>query len=318
MWSWRMLGLTGDARYTDFGERALLNGFLAGVSLRGDEWFYVNRLAWWGEDEVDPWALEMQAFTNDMIVSARRKPWYDVTCCPSNAVRVLASLPSRIYGASDDGLWVHLYAASTLRWRTPSGRPLTLTQHTDYPWDLTTAITLELEDAEEFSLHVRIPEWSSWSMSVYVNGKEIGDLTAGAYLEIRRTWSSGDEVSIELDARPIYVEAHPRLTENRGSVAITRGPLVYCLEGADNPGMDVFATTVKPSEGLMWSHRKDLLDGVTVVSGRGTLASRARGPLYFRADRMPVEHTPMRFTAIPYYAWANREPSPMTVWLRRA
>ncbi|MGH2784940.1 MAG: glycoside hydrolase family 127 protein, partial [Actinomycetota bacterium] len=273
MWSWRMLALDGDARFTDFGERALLNGFLAGVSHAGDEWFYVNRLAWWGEDEVDPWGLGMQQFMTDMITSARRKPWYDVTCCPSNAVRLLASLPSRIYGASPDGIWVHLYAASTLRWRTPAGRPLTLTQHTDYPWDLSTEIQLDLEAPEEFSLHVRIPGWSSSSTSVYVNGDEVGDVAAGAYLEIRRTWSSRDEVSVELDTRPLYAEANPRLTENRGSVAITRGPLVYCLEGVDNPGVDVFGVTVDPAEGLMWSHRKDLLGGVTVVSGRGTVPS---------------------------------------------
>lgn len=317
MWSWRMLGLTGDARYTDFGERALLNGFLAGVSLAGDEWFYVNKLAWGNDDEVDPWAAAMQSFMTDMITTARRRPWYDVTCCPSNAVRLLASMPSRIYGASGDGVWVHLYAASTLRWRTPGGRPLALKQHTDYPWDLSTAIELELEEPEEFSLHVRIPAWSGWSMSVYVNGSEIGEIAPG-YLEIKRRWSSGDEVSVELDARPLYVESDPRLTENRGSVAITRGPLVYCLEGVDNPGVDVFGATVDPSDGLMWSHLPELLGGVTVVSARGT-QSRARGPLYFRAGHGPPrEEEPAQLTAIPYFAWANREPSPMTVWIRRA
>lgn len=316
MWSGRMLALTGDARYTDFAERALYNGFLAGVSLAGDEWFYVNRLAWNGRAEVDPWGIGPMVFTAELMNSARRKPWYDVTCCPSNAVRLLASLPALVYGWSAAGVWVHLYAASTLRWRTPAGRPLVLTQETRYPWEGTASIGIGVEEPEEFSVFVRVPGWSR-SPSVYVNGDETGGTVAGAYLEIRRVWSSGDELAIEWDDRPFYVESHPRIAENRGSLAIQRGPIVYCLEGIDNGDVDLFDVAVDPRERLAWSDRPDLLGGVTVVTARGRILGATNGPLYARAGDRTLTERPVGLTAIPYYAWANRDPAPMTVWIRR-
>lgn len=317
MWNRRMLGLTGDARHADLMERSLLNGFLAGVSLAGDDWFYVNRLAWSGGEEIDPWGLGPMAFLANLM-SPRRQPWYDVTCCPSNAVRLLASLPGYIYGASDEGVWAHLYAASTLRWRTPSGKSLVLTQDTGAPWKGATSIAIGVEDPDSFSVFVRIPGWSR-SASVFVNGKpHDAEAVPGSYLEIRREWSSGDEVAVELDDRPLYVESDPRLTENRGSVAIQRGPIVYCLEGVDNPGVDLFEAAVDPSERLAWSHRPDVLGGVTVVTARGTAGTGPGGPLYARVGtERHDERRAVELTAIPYYAWANREPSPMTVWIRR-
>ena len=317
MWARRMLSLTGEARYLDVAERALYNGFLAGVSLGGDEWFYVNRLAWNGETEVDPWGIGPMVFTADLMNSARRQPWYDVTCCPSNAVRLLASLPGYLYGSSAEGVWVNLFAASTLRWRTPGGRPLVLTQRTRSPWEGATTIEVGLESPEEFSIFVRIPAWSR-SPAAYINGSEIGGVTAGSFLEIRRTWSRGDEVAIETDDRPFYVESHPRLLENRGSVAIQRGPLVYCLEGADNPDIDLFSVAVDPHQRLAWSHRPELLGGVTVVTAMGRVQDASERTLYARVEERPRSERAVELTAIPYYAWANRDPSPMTVWIRRS
>lgn len=316
MWGRRMLALTGDARYTDFAERALYNGFLAGVSLAGDEWFYVNRLAWNGEAEVDPWGIGPMVFTGELMNSARRKPWYDVTCCPSNAVRLLASLPGQVYGSSSDGVWVHLFAASTLRWRTPAGRPLVLTQETRYPWEGAMSIAVGVEEPEEFSVFVRIPGWSR-SPAVYVNGKEIAGAVAGSYLEIHRVWSAGDEVAIEWDDRPFYVESHPRVAENRDSVAIQRGPIVYCLEGTDNGNVDLFDVAVDPRERLAWSDRPDMLGGVTVITAHGRTLGASDGALYARVGEPRGAGRPVELTAIPYYAWANREPAPMTVWIRR-
>jgi hypothetical protein len=314
MWGKRMLSFTGEARYADFVERALFNGFMAGVSLAGDEWFYVNRLAWGGVGEIDPWVGPFD-FRHYLVAESRRRPWYDVTCCPSNAVRLLASLPGYAYGTSSDGAWVHLFTASTLRSRTPGGRPLTVTQETRFPWEGTVSMTIELEDPEEFSFFVRVPGWSR-SPYVYVNGKALDGADPGSYLEIRREWSSGDEVAIEWDDRPFYVRSHPRVVENRGAVAIQRGPLVYCLEGVDNPGSDLFDVSVDPSERLAWSDRPDLLEGVTVVTARGSVGPPDVGPLYRRVDEPPVARRPVEVTAIPYYAWANREPAPMTVWIR--
>ena len=316
MWTQRMLSLTGEAQYADFAERSLLNGFMAGASLEGDEWFYVNRLAWSGAEEIDPWVGPFD-FSHHLVADVRRRPWYDVTCCPSNAVRLLASLAGYLYGTSDDGVWLHQYTASTLRWRTPSGRPLLLTQNTRFPWEGAISLIVELDQPEEFSLFVRIPGWSR-SPNVYVNGKDVDGADPGSYLEIRRAWSSGDEVALEWDDRPVYVESHPRVVENRAAVAVQRGPLVYCFEGVDNPGIDLFDAAVDTSERLAWSDRPDVLDGVTVVTARGSAGGPDDGPLYRRASESTSARTPVELTAIPYFAWSNREPSPMTVWIRRS
>ena len=174
---------------------------------------------------------------------------------------------------------------------------------------------VQLDASEEFSLFLRVPGWAR-SPAVYVNGAEIGEVVPGSYAEIRREWASGDELAIEWDDRPFYVESDARLASNRGSVAIQRGPIVYCVEGVDNAGVDLFDVAVDPSERLGWSHRDDLLGGVTVVTARGTVGPRSGGPLYRRVGAPAEPGTPVDLTAIPYYAWANREPAPMTVWLR--
>ncbi len=314
-WAWRMLARTGEARFADRLELVLHNAFLAGVSLGADEWFYANPLAATGEPEPDPWASDTFAIDMAGPFPLRRRPWRDVTCCPPNAARMLASLPGYLYGETETALWVHLYAASRV---TAAG--LRVTQHTAFPWDGRVELVVEPagDDAPlERSVVLRIPGWSR-APAVAVNGVPWPVVpTAGTYLELHGRWSAGDRVTLDLDLVTTPVRCNPRVAENRASVALVRGPLVYCLESPDNPGIDVLQAALVTGGDLASEHRPDLLGGVTTVRGPGRVPVEPYGPLYRPVDAAPPPESDVTLTAIPYFAWANRRPSRMTVWMRR-
>jgi len=300
LWNRRMLLAEPNCRYADVLERALYNGVLSGVSLSGDEYFYVNPLASSG--------------------GHKRQPWFGCTCCPTNMVRTLASIPSYLYDVSDGGVWVHLYDNSTLSWQLPDGRALTLQQQTGYPWDGRVEMTVTPQAASEFSVFLRIPGWCR-KARLEVNGKAVADVRCGTYKEIRREWKPGDTLALQMDMPAEIVESHPRVPENRGCVAIQRGPVVYCIESPDNPGLpieDARLATASPAE-LSARHEPDLLGGVTVITGPGLAPAGVLDELplyapvgtYDRAARMRE----VRLRAIPYYAWANRGDSHMKIWL---
>lgn len=297
MWAWRMLALDGDAAYADILEQTLYNGFLAGLSLDGLSYFYVNPLA------------------NDG--SHRRQPWFNCACCPPNIARLLASLPGYFYSVSTDTVWCHLYATNTARLTLGDGRVVAVRQETDYPWHGDVALTVDV--AAEFGLRLRIPGWCE-GPSLTVNGAPAAQPAApGNYVEIRRAWQPGDVVRLHLPMPPRRMACHPHVLENAGRVALLRGPLLYCVEGADHPGMDL-RDLVLPAAGLTVKHRADLLGGVTTL----TINSRRRSPTAGWSNRLyrPAEAVGRRpygkqveITAIPYYAWANREAGPMQVWM---
>lgn len=296
-WGWRMLALAGEAPYTDLLEWALYNAALPGISLDGQHYFYENPLQ------------------NDG--SHRRQPWFTCACCPTNIVRLIALLPSYLYTTSAEGVWAHLYAASEARLTLPDGRAVALTQKTRYPWD--GDITLTLDGAGEFSLFLRVPGWCENGAALTVNGRAWdAPLAPGSYVEVRRVWESGDTVQLQLPMPVRPVEAHPYALENAGRVALTRGPLVYCLEEVDHPGVDL--RDVRLSETLEAVDRPELLAGVVTLEGNATihpLAPEWNGALY-RAARpaAPVPAQTLSLRAIPYYAWANREPGQLQVWLK--
>jgi uncharacterized protein len=303
MWNWRMLAATGDAKFTDVIERALYNGINSGMSLDGVMYCYRNPLAF------DPSSGEKI-----------RNPWYDVTCCPPNLERTFASLPGYFYSTSEDGVYVHLYDNSQLDWHLENGTGLKIVQKTNYPWDGGIEIAVSPARPSEFTLHLRIPGWCDRA-EVTVNGKDVAGATSGQYLPIRRNWSGGEIVRMKLEMIPQVLQANPRVADDTGRVAVQRGPLVYCLEGLDQPDgvalNDVALPLRKlPDADFKTEFRSDLLEGIVVLHHPGfvTEAGDAERLLYSHYEGRPTKSRPVPLTFIPYYAWSNRMTTGMQVW----
>jgi uncharacterized protein len=302
MWNWRMLAATGEAKYADVIERALYNGINSGMSLDGTLYCYRNPLGF------DPAG-------GDQI----RNPWYDTTCCPPNLERTFASLPGYFYSTSKDGLYLHLYDNSKLDWRLEDGTALQVVQKTNYPWDGDVEITVTPAKTTEFSLFLRIPAWCD-AAQVAVNGQPVSGATPGQYLALRRSWAQGDVVKVQFAMSPQIIEANPRVVDDYGRAAVQRGPLVYCLEELDQPeGVRLFDArldTRRHSPKFAAEFQKDLLGGVVVIRHLGAVtedSSSGRG-LYSRFTPAAPELRAAELRFIPYYAWANRAPTPMQVW----
>ena len=301
-WSWRMLLATGQARYADLIERTLYNAVLASVSLGGEEYFYVNPLASNGELE------------HLHRGGCRRKPWHLVACCPPNVMRLVASLGHYVATRDTSGLQIHQYAAARI-----ATAGLALRMETDYPWDGRVRLAFEEGTAGACTLALRVPGWCAGA-SARVNGREAPGDVAGGYLRLDRAWSRGDLVELDLPMPARCVEAHPWIESTRGSVAIERGPLVYCLEQADHAGMTLADLEIDVGAPLSSAWEPERLGGVAVIHGRGweVDTSAWRGRLYRPlGSAPPASRRPAALTAIPYYAWANREPGAMRVWIPR-
>lgn len=302
LWNHRMFRLTGDGKYLDVLERALYNGVLTGVELTCDAFFYPNQL------ETGP---------------AKRAPWFDCACCPSNIARVLPSQPGYLYATTADSIHACMYATSEADLAV-KGTGVKLLQKTNYPWDGNVAITVQPEKATSFTLAMRIPGWAvnkpvpgdlysylgdaPGRPVVKVNGEAVTASVDKGFVKIQREWKAGDVVSLELPMAVRLTVAHEKVRENAGRVALERGPLVYCVEGNDNSGLDVPHNLLPDASSLKAEFRADLLGGVAVVTGKADLVKRGD-------DGRAVERAPRSFTAIPYFARANREPSPMSVFL---
>jgi uncharacterized protein len=303
MWNWRMLAVTGDAKFTDVIERALYNGINSGMSLDGTMYCYRNPLAF-------------DATTGDKI----RNPWYDVTCCPPNLERTFGSLPGYFYSTSADGVYVHLYDNSEVDWHLEDGTGLKIAQKTNYPWDGVVDLTVTPIPSSEFTVFLRIPGWTDRA-DVTVNGKAWAGATPGKYLEIRRRWTSGDSIRLQIPMPSQVLTANPHVADDTGRVAIQRGPLVYCLEGVDQPAgadlSDVALPAGKLTAGEFESEfKQDLLNGVVVLHHPGLVrdAGSSGSVLYARYNGEAAKTRRVDLTFIPYYAWANRMATAMQVW----
>ncbi len=293
-WAQRMLGLSLDRRYGDTMELALYNGVLSGLSRDGAHFFYDNPLESRGDHH--------------------RWSWHRCPCCPPNVARLLASLGSYAYGEGHNELAVHLYGSSEARLSVLAGA-VTLTQHTDYPWDDRIEITVTAEGPRRFALLLRIPGWCR-TPELSINGEKrdaIADLDHG-YVRVEREWQSGDQVLLTLPMLPQRLYAHPSVRADAGSVALRRGPLVYCIEGIDN-GEDLHRLSLPPGSQIEAKFEPGLLGGVTTlqVGGRRDVIDDWSDTIY--RDTQP-DAQPAIITAIPYYLWDNREPGEMRVWLR--
>jgi hypothetical protein len=300
MWNWRMLQITSEAKYADAVETALTNAVLAGVSLDGKRFFYTNTLR------------QLDTMPAPLRWSRERAEWISCYCCPPNVARTVARASGFAYGRSERGVWVHLYGGSTLDTTLPDGRRIKLKQETDYPWDGRVKITVEA--CGELSVFLRVPAWAEGA-ALTVNGKTT-DATAGKYAELRRTWKTGDVVELVLPMKPMLVQAHPLVEEARNQVAVVRGPIVYCLESPDLPkGMGVQTVVLPRDVKLTPRLDRKLLGGVTVLEGKAEAVVEQPwdGELY--REFQPAATRQFELRLIPYFAWANRGKSEMTVWL---
>jgi len=266
-WNWRMNQFTGDAKYADVMERSMYNGALAGINLAGNLFFYVNPLESLGDHH--------------------RQEWYGCACCPSQICRFLPSIGNYIYGVSDEALWVNLYMGNTASMKV-NGKDVTVTQETKYPWEGAVRLTLGLKGSVKTQVRLRIPGWCK-QYAVSVNGKAVEPAVDKGYAVLDGKWKDGDVIDLALDMPVEVVEADPRVKEDVGKRAVQRGPLVYCIEEADNQ-TDFDAITIQPEAPWEAAFDADLLSGVVKVTDGST-------------------------TYIPYYAWDNREAGKMKVWI---
>jgi hypothetical protein len=298
LWQHRMNLLKGQAKYADVMELTLYNGMLSGISISGDGFFYQNPLAKAG---------------------GHRGSWIGLACCPTNLARIIPQVGGLAYARGKGQAYVNLYLAGEAAIKMDDGVTVKLAQQTEYPWDGRVKLTVTPDQASDFTLCLRIPGWAlgrpvpsdlyrfadskAPPVGLKVNG-QAADASPkdDGYVHLQRRWQAGDVVELDLPMPVQRVYAHEKVQEDKGKVALMRGPIVYCLEGVDQPGVDLFRLVLPRETDLRAEHRAELLGGVTVLQGNA-LAD---------AERQ------VTLTAVPYYAWANREKGAMTVWIGEA
>lgn len=292
LWNYRMLLLDVQSRYADVLELALYNGVLSGVSFDGTSFFYVNPLESNG--------------------TYHRQPWYKCACCPPNLARLLLSLGQYVSTVSEDEIIVHLYVQSTTTIELKTGK-VTLHQQTDYPWDGTVHFAVEVAEPSEFGLNLRIPGWCK-EASLTVAGEEIPLELRNGYAHVYRRWSAGDSLVLHLAMPVERVYAHPAVRATAGSVALQRGPLVYCLEAVDHAA-PLHQLRLSRHAPLSAHFSAQVLHGVTLITGTASALVTAdwSDTLYRTTPPRTSEQT---LTAIPYYAWGHREAGAMRVWIQ--
>ena len=294
LWNYRMLKLTGDSQYSDVMELSLYNALAAGVSLNGNTFCYVTPLTNRGDFQ--------------------RQPWFGVPCCPTTIVRFLPSLGKYIYNRSSDGLWVNLYISSKVKTNLQN-TGISLQQTSRYPWDGDVKLVVSASKATDFALHLRIPGWCRHP-SLKVNGTPVNLTVMRGYAKIRRTWSNGDSIGLSLPMEVQKLRANPKVLEDRGKIALRRGPLIFCLEQPDLES-PVGQVDIPVDTQFTTQFEPGLLGGVIVLKGRGIMRSATDWniQLYRPVEELshPSEQIPI--AAVPYCVWGNRGLAKMAVWV---
>lgn len=304
MFSWRMLNITGEAKYADVMETVIYNSALSPVSIDGKRYFYTNPLRWYGN--------EHHLLKNDEY---ERKHTYHCYCCPTQVARNTAWMNRWAYSVSEDGIWVNIYSGSRVEKMLSNGTALKLDMETNYPWDGHVKITMIEVPTSEYSFHLRIPGWADGTQVRINNGPYTDDLKSRTYLTLSRMWESGDTIEIEFPMEVRLVRSHPLVEENRNHVAVMRGPVVYCIESSDFPA-EVKASEIYLSEKSQFESRfaGDVLGGVTLLETEVFRLERTgEASLYSSFDSLTKEKVSV--SLIPYFAWANRGISSMAVWI---
>lgn len=307
-WNQRMNALTGNAEYMDVLERSLYNGALDGLSLSGDRFFYGNPLASRGQHQ--------------------RREWFGTACCPANIARMVASLGNYIYAYSDNAVFVNLYVGSNTHFNLKSG-VVGLKMETNYPWEGKVKISIDPVKKSAFSLQLRLPGWmydriapgglyavhqegddgvnDVFDPVVLINGKQINYTIRNGYMIIDRIWQKGDQVEFEFPMDVKIVEARAELKQDQGRIALQRGPIVYCVEGADNNGK-AWNLIVPENTRFETMDHKVLDEPVKAITAEVPV-------VMVGSDGQSLFTEKRKIVAIPYYAWANRGKNEMQVWL---
>jgi DUF1680 family protein len=305
MFSNRMFQITRDGKYIDIVEKALYNTLLAGIALDGKHFFYVNPL------EVVPEIAEKNPTYRH--VKTTRQLWFGVACCPPNIARTLASLGNYMYASEENTVYVNLFIGSRFEAGLPSGR-VGLELSSDYPvkGDVTLEITPEI-DGQEFTVGIRKPSYSG-KVELSVNGVKEAVCLEKGYIFLTRKWKAGDKITVVFDVSFRFVRCNPRVRDNIGKICLMKGPMVYCLEEADNGKYlvsDMIDSSVPPKE----EFDESLLGGTMCAGLEGMRIdySRVGDSLYEDEKPSYVKDT---FKAIPYCCWNNRGKGEMLVWMR--
>lgn len=302
-WNNRMFLLHGDSKYIDVLERTLYNGLLSGVSLSGDRFFYPNPLASLGQHQ--------------------RSAWFGCACCISNMTRFLPSMPGYIYAQKDNHLYVNLFVGDTADVQLAGGK-VKLVQQTNYPWEGSDVITVLAAAKAPFALHVRVPGWTSNQpvpgdlysfaggvakpVKISLNGQPVHYTMEKGYAVIERAWKKGDQLEVLFPMEVQRIVTNEKVKADLNRFALSRGPVVYCLEGPDNKDSVVQNIVVDQNSPVQALYKPDLLRGVTVLEMQGSSTKRQLNSETLLKSSQPV-------VAIPYYAWANRGPGEMEVWI---
>ena len=302
-WNNRMFLLHGDSKYIDVLERTLYNGLVSGISLSGNKFFYPNPLASMGQHP--------------------RRDWYDCACCISNMTRFLPSVPGYVYAQNNNDIYVNLFMSNTSDIKLPVGK-VNLAQTTEYPWQGTVNLQVNPEKSSEFAVKVRVPGWATGKpvpgnlyqfmdelkkpVLITVNGKRVDYKMEKGYAVLKRKWNKGDKVVIDLPMEARKVIAHENVKDDKGRFALQRGPIVYCLEWADNKDSLVQNLMIDKNAPVNAVFKEDMLSGVTLLTTQGVSAKR-------QLNTDVLLKTEQQVVAIPYYSWANRGTGEMMVWV---
>lgn len=304
----RMLQIEQKSEYADVLERALYNTVVGGMSQDGKRFFYVNPL------EVNPQACGKNK--NYDHVKPERQGWFGCACCPPNVARLLASLGQYIYTIRDNTIYTHLYIGSTVEANLPSGQVL-IKQQSQLQWDGAVGFEIRTEKPAAFTLALRLPDWCNGATLV-INGKPFSfdGETVDGYVHVTREWQDGDMVNWTMATPILRMKGHPLIRQTAGKVALQRGPLVYCLEQADN-GDNLHQLALQAGGKLQTRHQDHLLGGIMTVNAeavRFTAAADNLNDRLYLHDAVYTAET-VEVTFIPYYAWANRGLGEMSVWV---
>lgn len=299
----RLLQVEQNADYADTMERALYNTCIAGMSLDGKSFFYVNPL------EVDPYISRESPDRKHVL--AVRPDWFGCACCPPNLSRMITSLAEYLYVTRGDEVFVNLYTQNDAELDL-NGLTVKLKTETEYPFEGT--IRLTTETAGEYGINLRIPAWSKQNWKITVNGTAAEPELVNGYAILRRQWNAGDTVLLELDMQPKRIYANPLVSKDLGKVAIQRGPLVYCLEEVDN-GRGLQRIYLPKDAPLEVVEMPEKLLGITEIRTKGCRVESKQQDEYLYTDRPDFTMTEIPLTYIPYFTWANRGENEMTVWV---
>jgi DUF1680 family protein len=305
LWNWRMLQVTGDAKYADVMELALYNSVLSGISLSGKNFLYTNPLSY--SDEL-PFS---QRWSKDRVGYIKLS-----NCCPPNVVRTIAEVSDYAYSMSDKGLWFNLYGGNILSAKLKDGTPIKLTQITNYPWDGKISISIDQAPGKATSMFFRIPGWSKDAV-ITINGTAINQLLSpGNYAEISRNWKAGDKIELNLPMPVTMMEANPLVEETRNQVAVKRGPVVYCLESADLvKGQKVFNIALSSKNELKPEMIKIDNSNIMSLTGKADERDEANWKNKLYKEISSPKQNAVDIRLIPYYAWGNRGHVDMETWI---